>query len=273
MVSKAELKKRRVRAERADTHYREVTAPADRRRKRITTAVVVFLALMLVLPLAAGLISVFFDDGGHSIDVTDTVPTPTTEPAGLVDAGFEGAIVVGPTPCPATDGTEPRATQFSEPPPMCIGADETFTVELDTLGGPVEVAVDAALAPDAANLFVTLARYGVYDGAPIYQFPGVITIGGLGDAGIRVPGGSPPADGMYPVGSVVMLTDFDGSIEGQLIIVTDEAGSAALESSGQDPIIGTVTAGLESIEALRELQTDNEAVTYRVQSAAITSTG
>ena len=271
MVSKAELKKRRVRAERAETHHREVATPADRRRKRLIAAGVVFLALMLVLPLAAGLISVLFDDG-DSIEVTDTVPTPTTEPAGLVDPGFEGAILIGPTPCPATDGTEPRATQFMEPPPMCIDADETFDVELDTLGGPVEFTVDAALAPDAVNLFVTLARYGVYDGAPIYQFPGVVTIGGLGDAGIRVPAGAPPADGLYPVGSVVMLTDFDGAIEGQIIIVTDENGSAALASSGQDPIIGTVTAGLDSIEALRELQTENEAVTYRVRTAAVTST-
>ena len=51
MVSKAELNKRRVRAERAETHHREVAAPTDRRRKRIITIGVVFLALMLVLPL------------------------------------------------------------------------------------------------------------------------------------------------------------------------------------------------------------------------------
>ena len=273
MVSKAELKKRRVRAERAETHRREVTAPADRRRKRLIAVGVGFLVLMLVLPLAAGLIGILFDDDGQTIEVTDTVPTPTTEPVGLVDPGFEGAIIVGPTPCPATDGTEQRATQFTEPPPMCIGADETFAVEFDTLGGPIEFTVDAALAPDAANLFVTLARYGVYEGAPIFLIsPGITAIGGPGDAGIRIQGAEPPADGRYPVGSVVMLRDFDGAMEGQLFIVTDETGSAVLEEDAQFPIIGTVTGGLDSFDALLELQIANEAVTYRVDSAAVTST-
>lgn len=274
MVSKAELNKRRVRAERAETHRREVAAPTDRRRKRIITIGVVFLALMLILPMAAGLITVFTDDDPIETEanVVD-LPTTTTEPVGLVDPGFEGAIVVGPTPCPATDGTEQRATQFSEPPPICIEAGETFDVEFETLGGPIQFTVDASLSLDAANLFVTLARYGVYEGAPIHQFPGVIAIGGGGDAGFRVEGAEPPADGRYPVGSVVMLTDVDGAMEGQVFIVTDEAGATALETAAQDPIIGTVTAGLESIEVLRDLQADNEALTYRVQAAAVSAAG
>lgn len=274
MVSKAELNKRRVKAERADTHHREVAAPSDRRRKRIITIGVVFLALMLILPMAAGLITVLTDDGVNEVEanVVD-IPTTTTEPAGLVDPGFEGAIVVGPTPCPATDGTEERATEFSEPPPICIEDGEMFDVEFDTLGGPVLFTVDAGLSLEGANLFVTLARYGVYEGAPIYQFPGVVAMGGLGDAGFRVEGAEPPADGLYPVGSVVMLTDTDGAMEGQVIIVTDEAGSAALEAAAQDPIIGAVTAGLESIEVLRDLQADNEALIYRVTAAAVSAAG
>ena len=67
--------------------------------------------------------------------------------------------------------------------------------------------------------------------------------------------------------------DTDGAMEGQVIIVTDETGSAALEAAGQDPIIGSVTAGLESIDVLRDLQADNESITYRVTAAAVSTAG
>ena len=70
-----------------------------------------------------------------------------------------------------------------------------------------------------------------------------------------------------------MLTDTDGAMEGQLMIVTDETGSAALEAAGQDPIIGSVTTGLESIQALRDLQADNDQLIYRVQAAAVSAAG
>lgn len=273
MVSKAELNKRRVKAERATTHQHHVAAPADRRRRRLVTFGTAFLALMLILPLTAGLIAVVTDPGPDQIEATVSPPPTTTEAAGLVDAGFEGQTLIGPTPCPATDGTEQRTTTFSEAPPMCIGPDDVFDVRLDTLGGILDLSIDAALAPQAANVFVTLARYGVYEGAPIYQFPGVVTIGGLGDAGFSVADVEPPADGKYPVGSVVMLTDFAGAVEGQIVIVTDETGSAALEAAAQDPIIGTVTAGLDAIDELRSLQRANDAVTYRVQSTVVSTTG
>jgi hypothetical protein len=272
VVSKAELNKRRVRAERAETQQREISGPSDRRRKRIITIGVTFMALMLVLPMAAGLVTAFGNADTLTVDAPVVDLPTTTQPAGLVDPGFEGAIVIGPTPCPATDGTERRATEFSEPPPICIGASETFDIEFVTLGGPIQFTVDATLSLEGTNLFVTLARFGVYEGAPIYPFPGVVAMGGLGDAGFRVTGAEPPADGRYPVGSVVMLTDTEGAMEGQVMIVTDETGAAALELAGQDPIIGSVTAGLESIEILRGLQAANEQTTYRVQATAVSTT-
>ena len=119
-------------------------------------------------------------------------------------------------------------TAFAQAPPRCLADNERIEIVLDTLGGPVDLAVDVALDPVAADLFVTLARYGVYDGAPITSFPGLVTIGGGGDAGFRLTGATAPRDGTYPVGSIVMLSDFDGALEGQVVIVTDAAGSAAL---------------------------------------------
>lgn len=238
------------------------------------TVGVAFLALMLILPMAAGLIAVITGTDTQEVESTVVdIATTTTVPTALVDQGFEGAAIVGPTPCPATDGTEQRATEFSEPPPICIDASETFEVEFETPGGVVRFTIDAGLSLEGANLFVTLARFGVYEGAPIYPFPGLIAVGGLGDAGFRVDRAEPPADGRYPIGSVVMLTDIDGAMEGQVMIVTDETGSAALEAANQDPIIGSLTTGLESIDVLRGLQADNDQITYRVQAATVSAGG
>lgn len=262
-----------MRAAKQEARHREVVAPTRRRQQRMRTLGVAFLALMLVLPLTAGLIAATSGDDPRPVEVpVDDAPLDTTPPA-LVDPGFEGLAMTGPTPCPATDGTQERVTAFEEAPPMCVGATERFTVVFDTLGGDIDLSIDAAADPIAANVFVTLARYGIYDGAPIYPFPGVVTIGGVGDAGFRVPGAAPPADGRYPVGSIVMLTDFDGLLEGQVVVVTDEAGSAALETEAVDPIIGTVTEGLDSFDTIRALQDDNPGLTYRVQAAAVSSEG
>jgi len=273
VVSKSELQKRRVRAEKQEARHHDVVAPNRRRQRRTRTLGVAFLALMLVLPLTAGLIAATSGDDPRPAEIpVDDTPLDTTPPA-LVDPGYEGLVMSGPTPCPVTDGTQERVTAFAEAPPMCVGPTERFTVVLDTLGGDIDLSIDAAADPVGANLFVTLARYGVYDGAPIYPFPGVVTIGGVGDAGFRVPGAAPPADGRYPVGSIVMLTDFDGLLEGQVVVVTDEAGSAALEIEAVDPIIGTVTEGLGSFDTIRSLQDDNPGLTYRVQGTAVSSEG
>ena len=70
------------------------------------TVGVAFLALMLILPMAAGLIAVITGTDTQEVESTVVdIPTTTTVPTGLVDPGLEGAAIVGPTPCPATDGT------------------------------------------------------------------------------------------------------------------------------------------------------------------------
>jgi len=271
VVSKSELQKRRVRAEKQVARDRAPAASSAPRNRLARSVLVAFLALMLIAPLTAGLIAATTSDDPEPIELTvDDVPTTTFAPT-LVDPGFEGIQLIGPTPCPATDGTQERVTSFSEAPPMCLEADEIVTVSLDTLGGDVELTIDAAADPVGANLFVALARYGVYESAPIYDFGGVVTLGGSGDAGFRVAGAQPPADGRYPVGSVVMLMDFDDQIEGQVVIVTNEDGSAALEAENRDPVIGMVTDGLEAFAAIRDLQAANTSVTYRVQRVAVSA--
>ena len=44
---------------------------------------------------------------------------------------------------------------------------------------------------------------------------------------------------------------------------------AALATDAIDPIIGTVTDGLDAFTALRDLQQNNPSLTYRIQSTAV----
>ncbi|MEM9203548.1 MAG: hypothetical protein AAGC53_18055, partial [Actinomycetota bacterium] len=106
MVSKAELKKRRVQATKAQARQEQVVERTDRRRRRWLTVGVVFLAVMLILPLAAGF---FIDADSVETDAADVQPLDlNSTPPSLVDPGFEGASLTGETPCPATDGTQSR---------------------------------------------------------------------------------------------------------------------------------------------------------------------
>ena len=246
--------------------------PTDRRRKRWLTFGIVVLAFALIAPLAAGLFATLSDDEITSTAEIPELPLDTTPPS-LVDPGFEGASLTGATPCPATDGTQERVTSFETAPSGCLDPAASYSVSLGTLAGDAVVELDTAGAPEAADLFVSLARYGVYVGAPITSFDGLSVVGGFGDAGFAVPATEAPADGTYPIGSVVMLTELgSGLLAGQIAIVTSEFGGELLASDATSPIIGTITEGLDAFNGVAELALENAGSTYRLRSADVTET-
>ncbi len=272
MVSQAELKKRRVKAAKQQVHQEQVAEPSDRRRKRWLTFGIVVLALALIAPLAAGLFATLSDDDESTTADIPEIPLDTTPPS-LVDPGFEGASLTGATPCPATDGTQERVTSFETAPSGCLDLAATYSVSLGTLAGDAVVELDTVGAPEAADLFVALARYGVYVGAPITTVEGLSIIGGFGDAGFVVPATEPPADGTYPVGSVVMFPGIaQGQFNGQIAIVTSETGATLLADDGTSAIIGTVADGLDAFNGVADLALENAGATYRLRSADVTET-
>ena len=267
MVSKEELNKRRVRA--SKNLIREEYGSRQRRRRdrMIRNVGGVFFAFVLLVPLAAGFFAA--TTGGSSSPAVDALPLVENPPS-LVDEGFEGITINGPTPCPSTDGTQQRATSFDRPPPMCIDTTATFETILGTAAGDITINLDVDTAPEANNLFVSLARFGVYDGAPITPFDGVVIIGGIGDAGFEVAPVEPPADGEYPVGSFVMLSDLDGTMKGRLVLVTGEAGARVLAEDPTSPIVGHVTSGLDVAEGFAAQQLAEPAATQRIQTVTVT---
>ena len=273
MVSQAELKKRRVKAGKEQIRQEQVVDRRDRRRRLWMSVFIVILALALIAPLAAGL---FLDaDDGLDTEATDPEPVQLTEttPPSLIDDGFEGASLTGMTPCPATDGTQARTTSFETAPTGCIDPNASYAVELGTIAGPISLELDAAAEPEATDLFVSLAHYGVFEGLPILtEFPGVVVLGNFGDLGFSVILDEPPANADYPVGSIALLTELGtGALTGQAIIITSEEGAELVANDGgTSPIIGTVAGGDEAIEELVRLAADNPTTTYRLRSATVT---
>ncbi len=243
-------------------------------RRRIIVWGIGILVLALIAPLVAGLLpSTTVDDvtttrAGSA--TTELPPETSLARQTLTEPEFAGATITGDTPCPKTDGSQERVTTFESEPPMCIDTTAKYTMTLSGPTGAIKIDIKAASAPKAANLAVTLARYGVYDFAPTLQMvPGFVLIGALGDAGFetQASAGEAPFNGAYPVGSVIMFTTIEGVLQGQLgIITTETAANALAETGAPHPIIGSISEGLSEAEELTNLMNS------RLDDVAVTET-
>lgn len=269
MPSKKDVEKRRVaRTKAADAQQRSATA-AQRKRRRTTGLVAGFLAVAMIFPLVGGL--VVWLDGDDDADLTDDELEPTPAAIRPLPAGAE---LTGPTPCPATDGQE-RTTTFAEPPPMCIDPGRAYTVTLVTDVGEIVVGVDPALDPEAANLFVTMARYGLYDDMPFSSIvpDGLAVTGdpGPGNAGFTVPTSSDAYDG-YDVGTVTMLADLDGTIGSRFAFLATPAAAASFADDPAHPLLGSVLSGQDTVDAVIALGSSPETSPLPVLDLRIRST-
>jgi peptidyl-prolyl cis-trans isomerase B (cyclophilin B) len=171
-----------------------------------------------------------------------------------------GAATVAP-PSEAAGG--PTGCPTSQPAPL--GADEKRTVTIATDKGDIEIEVDGALSPIAAGNFVALAGCGWYDGVVFHRVvPGFVSQGGDGQYGRspnidpRVGQGGPPytihdepVTATYGRGTVAMArTPEPNSVGSQFFIVLDDAARDPLESANTYQIIGSVTSGMEAVDAI-----------------------
>ncbi|MEM7139489.1 MAG: hypothetical protein AAF548_00550 [Actinomycetota bacterium] len=270
MSNKQQTKKRRVKAQqhaaRQEEARRAAAAKYDRRRRLIIGGFVGFLALALIAPLTAGLIA----NSGDDDEVQIEIPTTTTLDLSWVPAEFAGAEISGPTPCPATDGSEVRTTEFAEAPPVCIDESTIYELTFETASTTQEgveipavsltVPVDPTVDLDAANLATVLGWYGAYEQTPVNAFPsGLIGLGGFGDAGFlvpQIPSDIPIAERYEP--GAVLATPYQDGLNGSLMVVVDETGQAVLEQTSDFVRVGTIddVEGLQTAyEALSTVDT------------------
>jgi cyclophilin family peptidyl-prolyl cis-trans isomerase len=183
-----------------------------------------------------------------------TIPPATPTPSG----GIESAAPTHPGP------TFPPGCPREQPEAMA--ADETATVTITTDKGSFDIKVEGALSPIAAGNFVTLAECGYYDDVVFHRLvPGFVIQGGDGQFG-RSPdvipdlvgsGGPPytiqdePVTAKYGRGVVAMArTSEPNSVGSQFFVVLDDAAEPALSQYNTYQIIGTVTEGMDVVDAI-----------------------
>jgi peptidyl-prolyl cis-trans isomerase B (cyclophilin B) len=200
-----------------------------------------------VLAIAvAALVAACSSGGGGGATVTpepsDAAPTPVSSPIAGV-----------PADCPTT-----------QPEPLAAGEKRVVTISTDQ--GDIEIELDASLSPIAVGNFVALAECGWYDGVIFHRvIPGFVIQGGDGVYG-RAPDvdqnligtGGPaytiqdePVTATYGRGTVAMArSSAPNSVGSQFFIVTDDAAQPPLASANTYQIIGTVTSGMETVDAI-----------------------
>lgn len=198
--------------------------------------------------------------------------TRTTRSLALlaVAATLTAACNVGDTPAPASSSpsTAPSAAGSSaaagtcptEQPPA-LAAGEKRLVTIATAKGEIGITIEADLSPIAAGNFVALAECGYYDGVVFHRVatlqdgtPFVIQGGDPTGTGTGGPGYTikdEPVTALYGRGTVAMArTQERDSVGSQFFIVLDDKDREVLASANTYQIIGTVTTGIETVDAI-----------------------
>ena len=147
----------------------------------------------------------------------------------------------------------------SQPP--ALGAGEMRVVTVETAKGSFEITIDADLSPIAAGNFVALASCGFYDGVVFHRAatledgtPFVIQGGDPTGTGTGGPGYTikdEPVTAKYVRGTVAMArTQAPDSVGSQFFVVLDDKDQPILESANTYQIIGSVTTGMETVDAI-----------------------
>lgn len=182
-------------------------------------------------------------------------------------ATLVAACNIGGTPAPASNAASaaPSAAGSSaatgscptkQPPPLAAG--EKRLVTIATAKGEIAITIEADLSPIAAGNFVALAECGYYDGVVFHRVvPGFVIQGGdptgTGTGGPGYTIKDEPVTALYGRGTVAMArTPQPDSVGSQFFVVLDDAARASLADAKTNnyQIIGTVTTGMEAVDAI-----------------------
>jgi cyclophilin family peptidyl-prolyl cis-trans isomerase len=197
------------------------------------------------------------------------VPAASPSPA----ASAAASTGAGSTGCPAT-----------APAPMAVA--DTATVTLATAKGNVVIKVAGSLAPNATGNFVALASCGFYDGVVFHRLvPGFVIQGGDGQFG-RAPNVDAAQVGRggpgytitddrvttpYKRGTVAMArSSLPNSQGSQFFIVLSDGAAPALSSANTYAIMGEVTSGMDTVDAIAAMPNSGEPNNAAVDPLPIT---
>ena len=148
--------------------------------------------------------------------------------------------------------------------PPALSAGEERVVRIDTAKGEIAITIEADLSPIAAGNFVALAACGYYDGVVFHRLvPGFVIQGGdptgtgTGGPGYEIQ--DEPVTATYGRGTVAMArTAAPNSVGSQFFIVLDDEARSSLAGANTYQIIGTVTQGMETVDAIAAMPNSGE---------------
>jgi cyclophilin family peptidyl-prolyl cis-trans isomerase len=179
-------------------------------------------------------------------------PSGTAQPA----SGNQVSIVPAPqhVPFPKLDGSSPRYTKFSSPPPFCIDVNKTYTAAVQTDAGTFDIKLLTKDAPVTVNNFVFLAGYHFYDGIVFHRViphfmdqVGDPTATGSGGPGYQFKDELPSSSAAYGTGAVAMANSGPNTNGSQFFVVVPGGGSGL---SPNYTVFGQVTSGMNVVEAI-----------------------
>jgi len=180
---------------------------------------------------------------------------------GLAACSSAGGDTPLPTIGPSTGAASAATGSCPTSQPPALPAGETRTVTIQTDMGAIAIKVQANLSPIAAGNFVALAGCGFYDGVVFHRVatlqdgtPFVIQGGdptGTGSGGPNYTIQDEPVTATYQRGTVAMArTSQPNSVGSQFFIVLDDKDQSVLASANTYQIIGSVTSGMDAVDAI-----------------------
>lgn len=201
--------------------------------------------------------------GGATVTTTTTTTVPaqiplattTTKPFARPPASYF-EFRQQDAACNAVTPPEARDLRFDAPDDMELDPDVKLLATINTSCGPIELALDPSLAPEAVNSFVFLAQSGFYDGTVSHRLiPGFMlqvgdpTATGTGGPGYSLPDEFPAEGFVYEPGVVAMANAGPGTTGSQFFIVTGDA----THLPAQFTVIGVVSSGLDTLALIDEV--------------------
>jgi cyclophilin family peptidyl-prolyl cis-trans isomerase len=175
-------------------------------------------------------------------------------------SGFGGTAATSQAPS-ASPGGSPASGSCPTAQPAALAAGQKRLVTIETAKGKIGITVEADLSPIAAGNFVALAGCGYYngvvfhrvatlpDGTPFVIQGGDPTGSGSGGPGYEIK--DEPVTATYKRGTVAMArTAAPNSVGSQFFIVLDDKDRSVLESANTYQIIGSVTSGMDTVDAI-----------------------
>jgi cyclophilin family peptidyl-prolyl cis-trans isomerase len=180
----------------------------------------------------------------------------------LLASGTIGGSGSGPGGSQAAGGSvAPRGTNCPTSQPPAAPAGQTRVVTIQTAKGSFEITLQSDLSPIAVGNFAALAGCGYYngigfhrvatlqDGTPFVVQGGDPTGTGRGGPGYTIQ--DEPVTTTYARGTVAMArTGAPNSVGSQFFIVLDDKDQSTLAAANTYQIIGSVTKGMETVDAI-----------------------